>query len=137
MAFVAANIASGRSTSSTPRASLLPTVLLGVGPVVGIVLIVGLVVLLAHGTAIGRRLARRGFLIFLVILLITEGKAYYPAAFLSSIAGGRRRSDARLDPHSDVATCAGHCAGDHLAGDHAVPDSSACSRRFADATTHR
>jgi hypothetical protein len=32
MAFVAANIASGRSTSSTPRAALLPTVLLGVGP---------------------------------------------------------------------------------------------------------
>jgi hypothetical protein len=44
MAFVAANIASGRSTSSTPRAALLPTVLLGVGPVVSIVLIVGLIV---------------------------------------------------------------------------------------------
>jgi hypothetical protein len=86
MALVAANIASGGSTSSTPRAALVPSTLLGVGPVVSIVLIVGLVVLL-------RTRERRstdgwlalGFLIFLVFLLITGGKAYYPAAFYPAL----------------------------------------------------
>jgi hypothetical protein len=86
IAFVAANIASGGSTSSTPRAALLPNVLLAVGPVVSIVLIVGLIVLL-------RTRKRRsvdgwlgaGFLIFLVFLLITGGKAYYPAAFYPAL----------------------------------------------------
>src|SRR4029453_12271014 len=43
---VAANIAGGGSTSSTPRVALVPTVLLAVGPVVSIMLVVGLVVLL-------------------------------------------------------------------------------------------
>ena len=43
---IAANIAGGGSTSSTPRVALVPSVLLAVGPVVSIVLIVGLIVLL-------------------------------------------------------------------------------------------
>ena len=86
MASVAANIASGGSTSSTSRAALLPTVLLDVGPVVSIVLVVGLVALL-------RTKQRRsvdgwiaiGFLIFVVFLLITGGKAYYPAGYYPAI----------------------------------------------------
>jgi hypothetical protein len=86
MASVAGNIASGGSTSSTPRAALVPATLLAVGPVVSIVLIVGLVVLL-------RTRERRstdgwlaiGFLIFLIFLLITGGKAYYPAAFYPAL----------------------------------------------------
>jgi Dolichyl-phosphate-mannose-protein mannosyltransferase len=86
MAFIAANIASGGSTSSTSRAALLPTVLLGVGPVVSIVLIVGLVVLLRsrERRSIDGWLAA-GFLIFVVFLLITGGKAYYPAAFYPAL----------------------------------------------------
>jgi Dolichyl-phosphate-mannose-protein mannosyltransferase len=86
MAFVAANIASGGSTSSTPRATLLPSVLLDVGPVVSIVLIVGLVVLLRtrERRSVDGWLAA-GFLIFLVFLLITGGKAYYPAGFYPAL----------------------------------------------------
>jgi hypothetical protein len=86
MASVAANIASGGSTSSTSRAALLPTTLLDVGPVVSIVLVVGLVALL-------RTKQRRtvdgwiatGFLIFIAFLLITGGKAYYPAGYYPAI----------------------------------------------------
>jgi hypothetical protein len=83
---VAANIASGGSTSSTPRAALLPSVLLDVGPVVSIVLLVGLVVLLRGGErrSVDGWLAA-GFLIFVVFLLITGGKAYYPAAFYPAL----------------------------------------------------
>jgi O-antigen ligase len=86
MALVAANIASGGSTSSTPRVALLPSVLLAVGPVVCIVLIVGLIVLLRtrERRSVDGWLAA-GFLIFLVFLLITGGKAYYPAAFYPAL----------------------------------------------------
>ena len=86
IASVAANIASGGSTSSTPRAALLPSVLLDVGPIVSIVLIVGLVVLLRtreRRTVDGWLAA--GFLIFVVFLLISGGKAYYPAAFTPAL----------------------------------------------------
>jgi hypothetical protein len=76
MAVVATNIASGGSTSSTSRVTLLPSVLLDVGPVVSIVLVAGLVVLLRTR---GRRSVdgwlAAGFLIFVVFLLITGGKA--------------------------------------------------------------
>jgi 4-amino-4-deoxy-L-arabinose transferase-like glycosyltransferase len=86
MASVAANIASGGSTSSTPRAALLPTVLLGVGPVLSIVLVVGLVVLLRTRE---RRMTdgwlAAGYLIFVVFLLLTGGKAYYPAGFYPAL----------------------------------------------------
>ena len=86
MGAVARNIVSGGSTSSTSRVTLLPSVLLDVGPVVSIVLVAGLVVLL-------RTRKRRsvdgwlavGFLIFVVFLLITGGKAYYPAAFYPAL----------------------------------------------------
>jgi hypothetical protein len=65
---------------------LLPSVLLDVGPVVSIVLVAGLVVLLRTR---GRRSAdgwlAAGFLIFVVFLLITGGKAYYPAAFYPAL----------------------------------------------------
>ena len=86
IAFVAANIATGGSTSSTPRAALLPSVLLAVGPVVFIVLIVGLIVLLRtrERRSVDGWLAA-GFLIFVVFLLITGGKAYYPAAFYPAL----------------------------------------------------
>ena len=132
IASVAANIASGGSTSSTPRAALLPSVLLDVGPIVSIVLIVGLIVLLRtreRRTVDGWLAA--GFLIFVVFLLITGGKAYYPAAFYPALLA------AGAGPVLDWIRirmwrrCARHCAGDHLTGDHAVPDTSAWSGRFA------
>jgi hypothetical protein len=88
MASVAGNIAAGGSTSSTPRAALLPFVLLDLGPVVSIVLIVGLIVLLR--TRERRRTdgwLAMGFLIFIVFVLITGGKAYYPAGFYPALLG--------------------------------------------------
>jgi hypothetical protein len=82
---VAANIAAGGSTSSTPRAALVPSVLLDVGPVVSIVLVVGLVGLLRSGRRRTDGWLAAGFLIFVVILLITGGKAYYPAALVPAM----------------------------------------------------
>jgi Dolichyl-phosphate-mannose-protein mannosyltransferase len=85
MAYVAVNIASGGSTSSTPRVALVPSVLLAVGPVICIVLIVGLVVLLQKQRRSVDGWLAVGFLIFVVFLLITGGKAYYPAAFYPAL----------------------------------------------------
>lgn len=82
---VAANIAGGGSTSSTSRLALLPSVLLDVGPVVSIVLVVALVVLLrAPRRGVDGWLAA-GFVIFVAFLLITGGKAYYPAGFTPAV----------------------------------------------------
>ena len=77
---IAANIAGGGSTSSTPRAALVPSVLLAVGPVVSIVLIVGLIVLLRSDRR-ERTGGWRRVLIFLAFLLITGG-APYPAGLV-------------------------------------------------------
>jgi 4-amino-4-deoxy-L-arabinose transferase-like glycosyltransferase len=82
---VAANIAAGGSTSSTPRLALVPSVLLVVGPVLSIVLIVGLVVLLRSGRRGTDGWLAAGFLIFLAFLLITGGKAYYPAGLVPAV----------------------------------------------------
>jgi hypothetical protein len=82
---VAGNIAAGGSTSSTSRAALVPSVLLDVGPVISIVLIVGLVVLLRSKRRRVDGWLAAGFLIFVVFLLITGGKAYYPDAFLPAV----------------------------------------------------
>ena len=82
---VAANIAGGGSTSSTPRLALVPSVLLAVGPVVSIVLIVGLIVLLRSDRRATDGWLAAGFLIFVAFLLITGGKAYYPAGFVPAV----------------------------------------------------
>ncbi len=82
---VAGNIAGGGSTSSTSRLALLPSVLLDVGPVLSIVLIVGLTVLLRSERRRTDGWLAAGFLIFVGFLLITGGKAYYPAAFVPAV----------------------------------------------------
>jgi hypothetical protein len=82
---VAANIAGGGSTSSTPRLALVPSVLLAVGPVLSIVLIVGLVVLLRSDRRGTDGWLVAGFLIFLAFLLITGGKAYCPAGLVPAV----------------------------------------------------
>lgn len=85
MRAIAADIAAGGSTSSTSRATLLPIILLEIGPVVSVVLVVGLVTLLR------RPLRRTGgwlavaLLIFIAFTLISGGKAYYPAAFYPAV----------------------------------------------------
>ena len=82
---IAANIAGGGSTSSTPRVALVPSVLLAVGPVVSIVLIVGLIVLLRSDRRGTDGWLAAGFLIFIAFLLITGGKAYYPAGLVPAV----------------------------------------------------
>ncbi len=83
---IAQNIASGGSGSSTSRAGLIPVTALEIGPMICLVLIIGVVRLL--------RMPRRhnrygwmaaGFLIFLALMLLTGGKAYYPAAFYPAL----------------------------------------------------
>lgn len=115
---VAAAIGNGGSTSSTPRPLLVPVTLLEVGPVVSIVLVVGLVVLLrAPRRGVDGWLAC-GLLLFVGLLLGTGGKAYYPAGFYPAILaagagpsldwiaarGWRRRSAAVLAVVSLVVT---------------------------------
>jgi hypothetical protein len=82
---VAANIAAGGSTSSTSRLALVPSVMLAVGPVLSIVLIVGLVALLRSERRGTDGWLAAGFLIFVAFLLITGGKAYYPAGLVPAV----------------------------------------------------
>ena len=84
-ATVAGQIASGGSTSSTSRLLLLPLTILEIGPIAVAVLIVGLVCVLSRP-----RRARDGwlgfaFLAFVVLMLVSGGKAYYPAAFYPAL----------------------------------------------------
>lgn len=82
---VAASIAAGGSTSSTPRALLVPTILLEVGPPVAVVLLVGVVVLLRRPLRSRHGWLAAGFVLFVVVMLLTGGKAYYPAAFAPAL----------------------------------------------------
>jgi 4-amino-4-deoxy-L-arabinose transferase-like glycosyltransferase len=76
---IARSIAGGGSASSADRASVIPLQLLMIGPVVCLVLIAGVI------WSLGRRSPVRwlglGYLIFLVFVLVSGGKPYYPAAF--------------------------------------------------------
>ncbi len=82
---VAGNIAGGGSTSSSSRLALIPSVLLDVGPVVSVVLVVGLIVLLRSDRRGIEGWPAAGFIIFVVVLLIAGGKSYYPAAFVPAV----------------------------------------------------
>lgn len=83
---IAAEIAHGGSGSSTPRAGLIPVTVLEIGPLICIVLIIGLVRLLRPPLRTNHfGWLAAGFLIFLVLMLISGGKAYYPAAFYRAL----------------------------------------------------
>lgn len=83
---IASEIANGGSGSSTSRASLLPITALEIGPIMTIVLIIGVVhVFRPSGQPARRRWLAAGFLIFLVLMLFSGGKAYYPAAFYPAL----------------------------------------------------
>jgi hypothetical protein len=83
---IASDIANGGSGSSTSRAALIPTTMLEIGPIMCIVLIIGVARLLRppYRTNHYGWLAA-GFLIFLVLMLASGGKAYYPAAFYPTL----------------------------------------------------
>jgi 4-amino-4-deoxy-L-arabinose transferase-like glycosyltransferase len=79
---IAGSIAGGGSTSSADRASVIPLHLLTVGPVVCVVLIVGVVWTIRRPRL---RWLGVGYLLFLIFVLASGGKAYYPAAFLPAL----------------------------------------------------
>jgi hypothetical protein len=82
---LAHSIANGGSGSSTPRALLIPVTALEIGPMICIVLAIGVVRLLRAPRRSENGWVAVGFLIFLVLMLITGGKAYYPAAFYPAL----------------------------------------------------
>ena len=83
---IAQNIASGGSGSSTSRAGLILVTVLEIGPMICSVLVIGVVRLLRmpwrHE---GYGWLAAVFLIFLVLMLASGGKAYYPAAFYPAL----------------------------------------------------
>jgi hypothetical protein len=83
---IAADIAGGGSGSSTSRASLIPITALEVGPIMCIVLIIGVARLLRVPWRTNRYgWLAAGFLLFLIVMLASGGKAYYPAAFYPAL----------------------------------------------------
>ncbi|MDQ2850419.1 MAG: glycosyltransferase family 39 protein [Actinomycetota bacterium] len=83
---IAQDIASGGSGSSTPRENLIPVTALEIGPMICIVLIIGVLRLLRMPWRRNRYgWLAAGFLIFLALMLVSGGKAYYPAAFYPAL----------------------------------------------------
>ncbi|HEY9292928.1 MAG TPA: glycosyltransferase family 39 protein [Microlunatus sp.] len=82
---IAGNIAGGGSTSSSDRISLIPSILLMTGPIISVVLVVGLVWLLRAGRRREIGWIAAGYLILVIMLLVTSGKAYYPAGLLPAL----------------------------------------------------
>jgi hypothetical protein len=82
---LAHSIANGGSGSSTPRPFLIPVTALEIGPILSIVLIIGVVHLFEAPRRKQNGWIALGFLIFLVVMLVTGGKAYYPAAFYPAL----------------------------------------------------
>ena len=127
---IAANIAGGGSTSSTPRVALVPSVLLAVGPVVSIVLIVGLIVLLRSDRRGTDGWLAAGFLIFIAFLLITGG-ILLPGWTRSGGVGRRCRAGAGLGvPRAAVAAGVGGRVDPHLGGQHDAADAAGGSSRW-------
>jgi hypothetical protein len=83
---IAADIAHGGSGSSTPRAILIPVTVLEIGPIMCVVLVIGVVRLLRVPWRTNRYgWLAAGFLVFLVVMMASGGKAYYPAAFYPAL----------------------------------------------------
>lgn len=89
MTKIAANIAAGGSTSSADRWTVTFMQLLMAGPLPAVVLVVGVVVSLRRREGAAPAWLAVGYLLFLVLMVITGGKAYYPAGlFPALIAAG-------------------------------------------------
>ncbi|MFI7587665.1 glycosyltransferase family 39 protein [Spongisporangium articulatum] len=82
---VAADIAAGGSTSSTPRAALIPMQLVMVGVFISPVLIAGVWALLRSQRLRAFRWLGLGFVVLLVLLVVLGGKAYYPSGFYPAL----------------------------------------------------
>jgi len=85
MRSVASNIAAGGSTSSTARASVVPSQLLIIGPIICVVMIIGVGWLFRSSRRREVGWVSLGYLIFLAVVVITGGKAYYPSPFFPAL----------------------------------------------------
>ncbi len=79
---VAANVAAGGSTSSADRATVIPLTFLMVGPFLSIVFVIGLVHLWKRPDF---RWLTIAYAVFLVFVVVSGGKAYYPAGFFPAV----------------------------------------------------
>ncbi|KRE42718.1 hypothetical protein ASG74_10100 [Knoellia sp. Soil729] len=79
---IAANIATGGSTSSADRASVVPLSFLMIGPLVSVVFVVGVVHLWRQPQL---RWLTIAYAVFLVFVVVSGGKAYYPAGFFPAV----------------------------------------------------
>jgi len=75
---IAAHIAAGGSTSSADRASVIPLSFLMIGPLLSVVFVVGAVHLWGRPQL---RWLTIAYAVFLVFVVVSGGKAYYPAGF--------------------------------------------------------
>jgi hypothetical protein len=79
---VAASVAAGGSTSSADRATVIPLSFLMVGPFLSIIFVVGLVHLWRRPDF---RWLTIAYAVFLVFVVVSGGKAYYPAGFFPAV----------------------------------------------------
>jgi hypothetical protein len=82
---VAAQIAAGSSITSAERPLVVPLQLVMVGPVVGVVLVVGLVALLRRPALRPFRWLAVAYLVLLSLIVITGGKPYYSGGLIPAI----------------------------------------------------
>lgn len=79
---VASSVAAGGSTSSAERATVVPLSFLMVGPLLSVVFIVGLVHLWRRPDL---RWLAIAYAVFLAFVVVSGGKAYYPAGFFPAV----------------------------------------------------
>lgn len=75
---VASSVAAGGSTSSADRATVIPLSFLMVGPLLSVVFVIGLVHLWRRPNL---RWLTIAYAVFLAFVVVSGGKAYYPAGF--------------------------------------------------------
>jgi len=78
---ISANIAAGGSVSSASRATVVPLHLLMVGPLLAVVLVIGLVTLVRRPQLRPYRWVAVAYVVFLVFVVVSGGKPYYLAGF--------------------------------------------------------
>ncbi|EAP97779.1 hypothetical protein JNB_12483 [Janibacter sp. HTCC2649] len=82
MSDVAASVASGGSTSSADRGTVIPLSFLMIGPFLSIPFVIGLVHLWRRPSL---RWLTIAYAVFLVFVVVSGGKAYYPAGFFPAV----------------------------------------------------
>jgi hypothetical protein len=114
---VAREIAAGSSATSTDRWLVVPMQLLIVGPVIGVVLVAGLVALLRSPRWRPYRWIGIAYLVLLVIVVVTGGKPYYSAGLmLPLLAAGVAAVHGWAAPSEGRTTLLGALLAVHVVG---------------------